>query len=167
MPKIKLTSFLCALIMSMLFLSGCAQLRDKFVRQRDEEEKRSRFQPVRAYDVSPSLDLYISRYVYWHSWHRELLEVLDGTNRKQKTVALQQSVLNLNAMRIMLEPEKADLLQEHIDDLREIEDTLQQRRLTQGQMIRVRRHLNSMGREIRRDFSHRMVADKIGSEFAE
>lgn len=167
MSKIKIISSFGTVIFCVLFLAGCAQLRNKFVRQRDGEEKRSRFQPVRAYDVSPSLDLYVSRYVYWNSWHREMLEVLDGTNRKQKKVALQQSLMNLNAMRRMLVPEKAEALQKHIKELEEIEKTVLDRRLTEGQMIRVRRLLISQGREIRRDFSQKEVADQIGSEFGE
>lgn len=165
--KLKMLSAVMGVVIGGLLLSGCAQMRDKFVRTRkDDSSELPRYQQVRSYTVRPTLELYTQRYVYWNSWHNELLAVLDDTNHKKKTMAAQQALSNMISMSRMLEDDLREELLSHVDEMRDIERQIARARLTSATEMRIRRRLETMGRQIRRDFSYTAVPDSIRSEFA-
>lgn len=154
------------LIMPIL-ISGCAQMRDKFVRKSKSEEKEQAktYQSVRKYDVRPSLDLYTKHYIFWRSWHKELLEVLDAKNHKKTEVAVEQDISNLVDMRGMLTDEKAKELQILIDEMNGIEKIIKKQRITGGNRVRIERNLETIGRKIRKGFTYNKMLEFIRSEF--
>ena len=146
--------------------SGCAQIREKFVRKSDEDEPVLRYKVVRSYDVKPNLDLYTKRYIYWKNWHKELLDVLSDSNHKKVMVSIEQEVSNLIDMRNMLIKEKADELQVYVVKLEEIEAKIKKERVTFGNQVRIRKILESLGRQIKLKFSYTKMKDYISDEFA-
>lgn len=145
--------------------AGCAQLKDKFVRKRKEEEPESRFYAVRKYDVHPSMELYTKRYIFWKSWHRELLAVLTDDNQKKTVMAAEQATSNLMDMHGMLVDEKAEKLQAIIDEMTEVENQIKKERVTGGNEVRIRKKLEFLGKEVKRDFSYNKVRGLIRTEF--
>ncbi|MGB2600137.1 MAG: hypothetical protein WBB86_05150 [Candidatus Omnitrophota bacterium] len=156
-----------AVILSLAFLvSGCASVREKFVRKpKDEEKETRRYQVVRQYDVHPNIELYTKRYIFWKNWQRELLEVLPEDSHKKKVVAAEQLVSNLYDMKGMLVDEKGDELQKLIDQMVGVEDTIKTQRITGANRVRLRRKIESVGREIKREFSYTKVQGFIRDDF--
>ncbi len=147
--------------------SGCAQLREKFVRKskEDEEPAARRYYAVKAYDVHPSLELYTKRYIFWKNWHSELLAVLMHTNHKKTVVAAEQTLSNLMDMQGMLVDEKAEDLQVSIDEMAGIEEKIKSERITKGNEVRMRRKLETLERKIKRDFSYTRMRGFIRDDF--
>ncbi len=147
-------------------ITGCAQLRDKFVRKSKEEEKPVRqYYAVREYDVHPNMDLYTKRYIFWKTWHKELLDVLDSDNSKKIKVAAEQELSNLIDMRNMLNDEKAGQIQEYVDELTTIEQTIRKEGITRGNKVGIRRRLELLGKNVKRDFSYNKVTGMLADEF--
>lgn len=161
----KSSRILVILVAVTLALSGCAQMKDKFIRKPKEKKRIQRYRAVKTYDIHPSLELYTKRYVFWKNWHREILAVLRDANHKKKVVAIEQEVSNLMDMRNMLTDEKSDQLQELIDKMSEVETVIKKERITQGNETRVRKKLESLGRKIKADFSYRKMKGFIRSDF--
>ncbi|MBD3296845.1 MAG: hypothetical protein GF392_05700 [Candidatus Omnitrophica bacterium] len=157
---------LLPLAVMILFIAGCADLRQKFIPRKKEDESRTmHYYAVRKYDVKPSLELYTKRYVYWKNWQKEILDVIDNRNHKKIVVALEQAVSNLIDMRNMLVEEKARELQTYIDEMTEIEMSVKEQRMTRGTKVRTRRKLESLGKQIKRHFSYNRVGGYIADDF--
>lgn len=162
----KKTQVLVLLVAFIFTLTGCAQMRDKFIRKpKEEDTSLKRYQAVREYDVHPNMELYTKRYIFWKNWHRELLEVLSDSNTKKTTVAVEQEVSNLMDMKSMLVDEKGDELQKYIDELVEIEATIKKERITGGNEIRIRRRLETLGRQVKMRFSYTKMRGFIRDDF--
>ena len=157
---------LLAVVLSVMMASGCADMKDKFIRKPKEEKPiYKKYQAVKTYNVKPSIELYQKRYVFWKSWHRELLDVLPDTNKKKKVTAIEQEISNLFDMQSMLIEEKAEGMQEYIDDLSVIEKQFKRGPITSGQAVRIRRKLETLGRQIKLHYSYTKVGDDIAAEF--
>jgi len=159
---------LIAILIAVIAVSGCAQLRDKFIRKPREKKDVGKMHHVGTeYNVRPNLDLYIKRYIFWKNWHRELLAVLSDKNRKKAIVAVEQDISNLMDMRNMLVDEEAAKLQVVIDEMSGIETDIKKRRTTSGQEVRIRKRLETLGRKIRRNFSYNKMKGCIRSDWKE
>jgi len=158
---------LLMLALAVSFLAGgCADFRSKFIPQKkDERPAAMQYYAVREYDVKPSLDLYTKRYIYWKNWQKEIMNVIDDPNRKKLIVAVEQAISNMMDMKRMLVDEKGDQLQEYIDKMEEIEITLKKQTLTAGNKVRIRRELDSIGKQVKRYFSYNAVKNDIRDEF--
>lgn len=160
------TWVLTVILAAALMASGCAQLKDKFVpKKKDKDVLTKRYLAVREYDVHPSMELYIKRYIFWKEWHKELLSVMNGTNRKKTMVAVEQEVSNLMSMRDMLEDEKGDKLSVPLDELINIEKDIRVNGVTRGNKVRIRRKLESLGREIKKDYTYNKMRGFIRDDF--
>ena len=157
---------LIALMVIVLALTGCAELKDKFVMKKSEPVSPiKQIQTVRQYDVHPNIELYTKRYVFWKNWHRELLDVLTNINQKKRVIAIEQEVANLMDMQSMLVDEKALEMQKYVDELMEIEQRIKSERITLGNQVRIRRQLETIGRQVKANFSYRDMGMYIRSEF--
>lgn len=160
--RIIIAAFIC-----ISTLSGCADLRSKFIRKKDAPTVK-RYIPVREYDVRPSMELYATRYIYWKNWHKEVLDVLSDpreTNQKKLIVAIEQKISNLTSMRNMLVDERSERLQEIIERVKEVEDNVRDQTITRGNVTRITRTIKGIGREIQNGFSYRRIAGEIRDEF--
>ncbi|MBU0684166.1 MAG: hypothetical protein ABIH85_03255 [Candidatus Omnitrophota bacterium] len=152
----------------LVMSSGCAQIKDKFIRKpKDEEVDLKRYRAVRTYDVQPSIELYQKRYVLWKVWHKELLSVLRDSNHKKKIIAIDQEISNLVDMRNMLTKEKGEELQKIIVQMMDIQNMIKRQKVATGNEVRIRVKLEALGRQIKGDFNYNKVQDFIGSDFAE
>jgi hypothetical protein len=166
-------SFLVITILVLVFfVSGCAQISDKFVRKPKKEETAMRYRAVKTYEVHPSLELYTKRYVFWKNWHREALDLLAESDRRQDfnqkkmVVSLEQEVSNLIDMQNMLIDEKAGKLQPLIDQMAAIEAEVKKNGVTQGNAVRIRRTLETTGRSVKESFSYNKIRGCIRDEFS-
>ncbi len=147
-------------------LSGCAQLKDKFVpKPKEEDIETQTYYVVREYDVTPSIELYTKRYTFWKNWHGEFLSVLLASNHKKKVVAVEQTLSNLMDMQSMLVENEAIKLQRSIDQMIEIEAVIKRERVTAGNEVRLRRKLETLQRGIRTRFNYNKMEGHIRDEF--
>ncbi len=156
-----------ALFLSMVILfSGCAQIKEKFIRKsKDPKVESKRYQVVREYKVRPNLELYKKRYVFWKSWHRELLSVLRDSNRKKPLSAVREDISNLSDMRNMLTDDKAEGVKALIDIMEECEKILKERKITPGNDVRIRKKLKSVRTQVEKNFSPKKVQGHIRHDF--
>jgi len=150
-----------------LALSGCADLKNKFLPKSKETEKIPGYYAVKPYDIHPSLELYTKRYVYWKNWHKDLLAVLDSSNHKKTVVAVEQATSNLKDMQRMLIDEEAEKLGKIIDKMMKIQKDIKTDKVTGGNEVRIRRELENIGREVKKDFSYTEVRGAIRDDFSE
>lgn len=175
MRKVKRYKFITvwAVLAGVLFsLSGCAdleRLKDQLLIKRkkdtEEETKITRYVPVQTYDVHPSIELYTKRYIFWKNWHREVLAVLRDENQKKARVAIEQEVGNLRDMERMLVDEKGERLGEIVDEMSQIEEQIKKEKVTTGNEVRIRKKLESLGKEIKRDYSYNKMRGFIRDDF--
>ncbi|HPN72794.1 MAG TPA: hypothetical protein PKZ41_02235 [Candidatus Omnitrophota bacterium] len=151
-----------------LTLSGCADLKSKFIRKSKQQTAPKRYIPVREYDVKPSMELYTKRYIFWKNWHKEFMDLVSDqrmTNEKKLLVSIEQEISNLYDMRGMLVDERGDELQLLIDKMAEVEQDMRKQNLTQGNRVRITRTMELLGKEIKDKFSYREVTGEIRDEF--
>lgn len=156
---------LVALCFASVSLSGCADLRNKFIRKKKEKPQAKRYYAVKTYHVKPSIELYTKRYVLWRSWQSELEAVLTNSNFKKPRMAAEQALSNLTDMRNMLVDEKADQLQRYVDDMTYVEKTIKNQRVTSGNQAQLQKRVEVVGFEVERRFSYNDMRKYIRSEF--
>ena len=161
----KRVNMIVIFFVALAFLSGCAQLKDKFVRKPKEDTTPRKYIPVREYDVHPNMELYTKRYVFWKNWQTELLDVLGDSNQKKKTVAIEENISNLVAMKNMLVDEKGDQLQVLIDEMVALEHDIKTQRVTKSTDVQIRRRLETIGRQIKAGYSYTKVRGLIRDDF--
>ena len=162
------------ILLATVLTSGCASLKEKFIPKKKEEETFKRYQVVRQYDVHPNMELYTKRYIYWKNWQSELLKrfgndpttsSIEDNNRKKVIVAVEQNISNLYDMKRMLVDEKGDQLQELIDEMIEVEKAIKKRGVSGANEVRARRKVETVGRQIKRNFSYTKVRGLIRDDF--
>lgn len=156
---------LVALSFAAVSISGCADLKNKFVRKKKEKPQAKRYYAVKTYHVKPSIELYTKRYVLWKTWHDELEAVLTNSNFKKPRMAAEQALSNMIDMRNMLVDEKADLLQRYVDDMTYVEKTIKTQRVTSGNQTQLQKRIEVIGFEVQRKFSYNDMRKFIRSEF--
>ena len=160
----------CWIIAAFLIvsLSGCASFKNIFSKKnKDEGPPAKRYYSVRKYDIHPSMELYTKRYIFWKTWHSELLGVLTDSNKKKAVAAVEQDIANLLDMQGMLVDEKAEKLQVMIDEMSGIEKVIKKETITGGNAVRIRKQLETIGRQVKRDFSYRKIEGFIRDDFKE
>lgn len=165
--QIKLSGIclLVALSFAAVSLSGCADLRNKFIRKKKEKPQAKRYYAVKTYHVRPSIELYTKRYVLWKTWHDELEAVLNNSNFKKPRMAAEQALSNMIDMRNMLVDEKADLLQKYVDDMTFVEKTIKKQKVTPGNQTQLQKRIEIIGADVKRKFSYNDMRKYIRSEF--
>jgi len=148
----------------MMSLSGCAELRKKLVRKKPLKKTSPHYYRIEKYTVVPSIELYIKHYTYWRSWHREILELL-GENTKKDKRCIREMIGNLEDMESMLVDKKGDMLDGHIQTLKNIEKDINKGALTLATRTRIRRTLEKQFKLIKIKFSYRKMEPFIRSEF--
>jgi len=147
-------------------LAGCEPLRKKFTRKKKEPVKMPRIYQVKKYEKKPTPELYKQHYVYWMTWHSELLKVL-GRNHKKDVKCMEEIVGNLKDMQNMLLEEKADQLEPHIQRLVKVQDIITKEDLSTGNKDYVRMTLEREDRFVKREFHYKKVKDHLKKSFGD
>ncbi|MBU1656978.1 MAG: hypothetical protein KKB12_02275, partial [Candidatus Omnitrophica bacterium] len=162
---VRTIAFYFILAACLCSLTGCASLKKVFSSKKDEPAKPKTYQSLKKYDVHPSIELYTKRYIYWKTWHKELLAVLAHSNNKKTMVAVEQDIANLTDMQQMLTDEKSAEMQPLVDEMLDIERVIKKERVTGGNAVRLRIRIETVGRAVKKDFSYRKIEGYIADDF--
>lgn len=146
-----------------LNISGCETMRKKFTRKK-KTVKAPRIYQVKKYEKKPTPELYSKHYVFWSSWHSELIKVL-GQNHKKDVQCIEQIISNLNDMANILIPEKGALLKTHIDKLEKVREMITKEDLGVGNKHYAIMTLEREERYIKREFSLSKMKDYLKKSF--
>ena len=150
-------------LMIFIFSSfGCESFRRKFIRKPKDEPK-GEDMVIEPRDYSklqmPVDKAYIQYYTYWKAWHNELLTFLaEGTNKKKILSCFEQTILNLDRMKDILEsPEKTALLDGYIKETSALAQEIRDKTLTVFSTTRIKSKSEQLLLNIQRDFSFSKV----------
>ena len=159
--KLRVTVLLLLLAVFTLDLTGCAQLQKKFTRKKKAAlTKLPAYRPVKEYKKQPAAELYQRHYVFWSSWHSELLSVM-GQNRKKDTRCIGEIISNLKDMQNILTPEKGAELEKHIAKLEVVRGKIAEGPLSTYDTISIRDTLEHEEKVIEDNFRYKKVKDYL------
>jgi len=141
-------------------VSGCGSTdwRKKFIRKQQQKTALPKYYEVKEFIPQPNLIIYKKHYVFWRSWHEELMKNIDSTgSRKRNIRCVVDAISNLKDMQARVIPEKAQKLDECMKELEDIKQKLVDETLTSSQTSGTRSRLNKMYRFIKREFSPRAI----------
>jgi hypothetical protein len=147
-------------------LTGCDALQRKFTRKKKAPVKMPRIFQEKKYVKSPTPELYQKHYVYWMTWHSEVLQKL-GKNRLRCERCMEELIGHLQDMQNMLVPEKGGELTPHIKNLMTVRDMIMKDDLGKGNETYARMTLEREDRYIKREFSLSKVRKYIRKSFDE
>lgn len=106
-------------------------------------------------------ELYRSFFIYWKSWHDELIGSLSsGTNHKKQIDCANEAIKNLESIKLLLSEEKGKKLDFYINQLRELKDKITNdfygQRNAENRLTAER-----IKRNILRDFSYTKIKDYL------
>lgn len=143
----------------IILLSGCEGLQRKFVRQ--PKQKQKPIPVVQTVDYSKDLrveELYKKHFLFWKSWHNELIDRLEE-NYKKRISCFDSLISSLKSMRKYLSEEKAAEIDPFISQIEALEPEIKQERLSTSEAYRIRTTLEKTRRQIDKRFSYRDVKD--------
>ena len=146
--------------------SGCESFRKKFVRKKKRQpaEEEMVISPV---DYSkqqlPGDQAYQQYYVYWKSWHGELLAQLQNNANKKKILGcFEQMILNLDRMKNLLANEKKSAqLQTYIDEIQQNYDEVENKNFLIVSFAQLKESVESLSRAIHREFAFSKIKDDL------
>ncbi len=148
-------------ILIFFLLPGCAGLQRKFVRKPKEKEKPTPVVQTIDYSVGlRSEELYKKHFLFWQSWHTELIDRI-GDNFKKRTVCYDQIMTSLKSMRKYLIEEKARELDPFIVQIESIGKDTKKERLSATEVYRIKTVLEKTKRQIDKRFSYRDVKNYL------
>ena len=156
--------FFIVVIFVVFNLGGCAALRKKFIPKKKKEKVSPTYSRIEEYNTVPTIEIYEKHYIFWRSWHREIMELL-GENSKKDKRCISEMIGNLQDLRSMLVDEKGNELDKHIAKLKEVEQIIIKRNLTSSTKTRIRRILEKEYVLIKISFSYRKIEPFIRKEF--
>ncbi len=157
---------LALLIVLIINLSGCAELRKKFVRKKKPRKEEVSFYRVEEYKVQPPHGRYQDHYVLWHNWQLDL-ERMEGTSHLRDLRSLNESLRHLTVMRDLLEDEKAEELDIQIKYTEGLREKLKKTKKDIVKDPHSRKLIERIGRIVVNNFSYNRMKDYIKSDNSE
>ncbi len=146
-------------------VSGCAGLQKKFTRKKKAPVSTiPRYKAVKKYQKKPTQELYQRHYVFWKTWHSELLQVM-GQNHKKDMSCIEEAIENLKDMRNMLTPEAASKIAPHISELEKVRAVIAGDEASTYNTAYIRRILEKEEKEIAGGFRYKKVKDCLKKGF--
>lgn len=155
----KIISIVLILLLT-LELAGCEAVVRKFTRKKKREPLRPRFYQEGMSDTRPHLELYMMHYMYWKTWHEDLI-VHGGSNAKKDRMACAEIMSNLADMRNNLVEEKAKELDEYMADVKKITDEIKDSGSSVTRLGYLRNRLGTLKARIMRNFYYKKVREYI------
>ena len=141
-------------------LSGCAELRRKFIRQKKPRQRETASYRVEEYRPRPPHERYDEHYMLWHNWHLELLRT-EGTSHLRDIKAINEALRHLTEMRDLLEEEKAAELNIQIQQMEALSAKLEREKGDIIEDVHSRRVLEKIERIIINNFTYNRMQDYI------
>jgi len=155
-------SFIFCLSVLFLMTSGCAPLRKKFTRKKkDNRGVSEKFIPILdpidyPEKVTSSEEKYKHHYSLWKVWNKDLLQniALDSSEKRQKYL-LNQTIEQLEEMKVLLADEKLAELDKLIDGLRKVQ-LIYEKPSAMRSKFSVRKKIELNAKAVRNGFSPRL-----------
>ncbi len=142
-------------------LFGCASLQRKFTRRKEKEEDEPLI--VTSFNYSKDLrsdELYKKHFLYWKTWHTELIDRLDE-DAKKRSSCYNHMYMHLQEMQKYLDELKAKEMEKYRKKMEGIEKDVKERRLTRISRLRIKRSLEKTFRQITKRFSFSDVKENL------
>ena len=146
-----------------ILMTGCESLAKKFIRKPKGPPKKE--EPVivpQTYAPMPAEQAYRQYFLYWKSWHDELINALTDSGNQKKRVASAERVLeHLENMRNYLNEETQEKLDKHIQIVRNMSDQIKDANIDRLIMFRVKTKLEKEKIIIDREFNYSKIKNKL------
>jgi len=142
-------------------LVGCAALQRKFVRRKKKQEIPTPV--ITTFDYSKELrvdELYKRHFLFWKTWHLELMERMDATYKKRLD-CYDNTLIELGEFRKYLPDPKAGELDVIIKEIKGIGPDIKKRRLSRSTKYRMTKLLERTFRRIVKRFSYPKVKGRL------
>ncbi len=167
MINYKLKSIAKSLIVFWLILAlvGCEAFVRKFTRKSKKDNMPQDEMVVAPEEYKPPVmtkeERYREYFLYWKSWHDELIESLaSSTNSKKQLSCAEESLKNLEQMRTLLDAEKQKKLDGWINKLKDLRDEIKSD-IYNTNTGRNRLSAERIRRNIMQDFSYPKIKDYL------
>lgn len=158
--------FLLIALFLISSLTGCEAFSRKFTRKHKASEKNTEEMVLEPQeyksDQRSKEEIYREYFLFWESWHDELIEVLSSTsfNHKREVDAVQEAIKNLMEIRNLLKPEKQKLLDIYTSQLLALDADISQD-LYNTNLANNRQKAERIKRVIFRDFAYKKIKDHL------
>ena len=154
--------FGCWLLVSVL---GCDAFVRKFTRKPKKENlprEEMVLEPMEYKGPEMSKEeLYRQYFLYWRSWHDELIQSLSqNTNHKKQIECVNEAIKNIEQIKVLLNAEKQKQLDIYINQLNDLRD-LVTKDIYGNNIIGNRAIAERIKKNILRDFSYNKIKDYL------
>ncbi len=144
------------IILSLLPISGCYNIRRKFIRKKKGQEEKPVYVDFKEYPIKPSRDAYIDYYLFVRGWLDELVSSLKkGLSYKREKRAINEAIMNLEQIISFYNTEGREKIypsyEKLLDMRREIDRSPNMSRMRRDGLIR---KIESFKREFERNFNY-------------
>jgi polyhydroxyalkanoate synthesis regulator phasin len=157
---IKRAAVLALVMLISAQITGCDSIQRKFTRKTKRKTISPKFYHEAGGETRPNLELYMTHYTYWKTWHEDLVKD-GGRNAKRDKMAISEVLGNLHDMKKSLTDEKARELQVHIDETKALTDRVAAGAVTTASLENLKRKLDNVRARIVRKFYYKKVAEYI------
>ncbi len=119
---------------------------------------------TQEYELTSSVDERYKKYfLFWRSWHEELLNLLDAPDgsRKGRVFAAKKIIENLEQMQKLLLPQTQRSFESFILEQKLLLRQLDKYNLNPSQKSRIRHSLEKQRRQIQKKFNYRCVREHL------
>jgi hypothetical protein len=153
--------FITALFIILIInISGCAELRRKFIRKKKPRKEEASFYRVEEYGLKPPHERYQDHYILWHNWHLDLLRA-EATSHLRDIRAANEALRHLTEMRDLLVDEKAEELNVQVKQLEELAGRIKVKKIDIIKDLRSRKRAEKIERVIINMFTYNRMKDYI------
>ena len=160
----------CWVLILAVFFGGCSSLRKKFTRKKKEKDvEQSEFIPVLQPEEYPEktaspAELYKYHFSLYEVWEKDLQTSLsESESQKRKEYTLNQLISQADSMAKLLNSEKQKGLVDIQSQLVQLQEKLKSPPAMRND-VDVKRHLESIGKQLRENYRFRDVQNNLISE---
>jgi len=145
-------------------LTGCEAMRKKFTREKKNVAlEQPIYVPVEYNrETMPKETTYRNYFLYWQSWHDELINHLNiDANHKKQIECIEQVILNLEKMKAMLPEDKQKIVDGFIQQSKDIQQKILAANLNEFTLNQLRGTLTQQKMQIMKELSYPKVKDSL------
>ncbi len=149
------------ILVFFMSLTGCSGLQRKFSRKKRKEERPTPV--ITTYDYAKDLrveELYKKHFLYWKTWHNELIDRIDGAYKK-RVECYDNALMHLEEMQKYLGESKALEIKPFTEKIKAIDPDIRKKKLSKGKKLKMLRMLEMTKRQVGKRFSYPNVKDNL------